>query len=75
MIDGDVAAALTVRLNCLESLPAAFFAATVKIETPSAIGIPLITPVEDPKLSPVGRVPVVTLHVTGVVPITARVCE
>jgi hypothetical protein len=30
---------------------------------------------EEPKLSPEGSAPVVTLHVSGLVPLAARVCE
>jgi len=73
--EGGAGGALTVRLTCLELLPPALVARTMKVETLSAVGVPLMMPVEEPKLSPEGSAPVVTLHVSGVVPVAARVCE
>jgi hypothetical protein len=57
---------LTVATGLLES-----FAVAVKLKVPLAVGVPEIVPeaVAVPcKLKPVGRLPVVTLHVTGNVP-------
>ena len=71
--EGGAGGALTVRLTCLELLPPALVARTMKVETLSAVGVPLMMPVEEPKLSPEGSAPVVTLHVSGVVPVAARV--
>jgi hypothetical protein len=45
------------------------------VETPAAIGLPLMMPPEEPRLSPAGSVPLVTAHVIGVVPAAIRVCE
>ena len=48
----------------------------VKLEVPVAVGVPLITPVEEFKDRPAGRLPTVTAHVNGEVPpLTERVCE
>ena len=74
-MDGGVAAAITVRLSCLESLPTALVALTANVETPAAVGVPLRMPVEEPRLSPAGSVPLVTAHVIGVVPAATNVCE
>ena len=73
-MEGGVGGAFTVRLNGLELEPPAFFALTVKVKTPGAVGVPLMMPVEDPKESPAGSAPLVTLHVIGAVPVAARVC-
>ena len=35
---------------------------TVKVEVPATVGVPAITPVPAVKVSPVGRVPTVTVH-------------
>ena len=50
-------------------------AETVKGEMVPAVGVPLIIPVKELKLSPAGSIPVVTLHVMGAVPVAASVCE
>ena len=75
VMEGGVAAAVTVRLNCLELLPDALVALTVNVETPAAVGVPLMVPVEEPRLSPAGSVPPVTAHVIGVVPAATRLRE
>ena len=74
-MDGGVGAAFTFRLSCYELLPAALVARTVNVATPAAVGVPLRTPVEDPRLSPAGSVPLVTAHVIGVVPAATNACE
>ena len=74
-MEGGVGAAFTVRLSCLASLPTALVAPTVSVETPAAVGVPLMVPVEEPRVSPAGSVPLVTAHVIGVVPPANRVCE
>ena len=72
MIDG---AAFTVRLSCVELLPKALVAVTVKVATPGVVGVPLMTPVEAFKVSPAGSVPLVTAHVIGALPEALRVWE
>ena len=72
---GGVVAAVTVMLVCSELLPAAFVATRVNVETPAVVGVPLMIPEVAPKLSPAGSVPLVTLHVMGVVPVAVNVCE
>jgi hypothetical protein len=74
-MEGGVAGPFTVRLNGLESLPPALVALTVSVETPGAVGVPLMLPVEEPRVSPAGRVPLVTAHAIGVVPAATKVCE
>ena len=66
-------AVFTVRLNWVELEPPALAAVMVNVKTPAAVGVPLMIPVEDPKESPAGSVPLVTLHVIGAVPVAARV--
>ena len=66
-------AVFTVRLNCVELEPPGLAALMVNVDTPAAVGVPLIIPVEDPKESQAGSVPLVTLHVIGAVPVAARV--
>jgi hypothetical protein len=73
-MEGGVGGALTVRLNGLELEPPALVAVMVKVKMPGAVGVPLMMPVEDPKESPAGTAPLVTLHVIGAVPVAARVC-
>jgi len=72
---GGVAVAVTVMLTGLEVLPAVFVAATVNAETLAVVGVPLMMPVEEFKLSPAGSVPLVRPHVMGAVPVAASVCE
>ncbi len=67
-------AEFTVRLNSRELEPPVLVAAIVKVKTPDAVGVPLRTPVEDPKLSPAGSVPLVNAQVIGVVPVAVIVC-
>ena len=60
-----VAAAFTVKLSCLESLPTALVAPTVSVKTPAAVGVPLRMPLEEPRLNPAGSVPPVSYtHLT-----------
>ena len=47
----------------LLALPLALVAVTVKVEVPSAVGVPEITPVLLSSVNPTGREPLVTLHV------------
>ena len=72
---GGVAGAFTVRLSCLELDPPALAAVIVGAKTPVAVGVPLIMPVVDPRVSPAGNVPLVTVQVIGVVPVAVSVCE
>ena len=55
--------------------PTAFVAVTVNVETPGAEAVPLMTPVEEPKLRPAGSVPLVMVHVIGLVPDAAKLVE
>ena len=70
MMPGGV---FTVRVSDLELEPPALVALAVKVKMPGAVGVPLTMPVEDPKESPAGSVPLVTLHVMGAVPVADRV--
>ena len=72
VIDG---AAFTVRLSCLELLPHALVAVTVKAAVPNAVGVPPMTPLEAFKARPAGRAPLVTAHVIGVLPEALSVWE
>ena len=67
--------AFTVRLSCLDPLPNALVAVTVKVAVPAAVGVPAMTPVELFKVSPAGSEPPVTAHVIGVLPEALSVCE
>src|ERR1035441_3396710 len=67
--------AFTVRLTCWELLPTALVAVTVSVKMPGAAGMPLIMPVEEPRVNPEGSAPLVTVQVIGVVPVTVSVCE
>jgi hypothetical protein len=44
---------------------------TVKFEVAAVVGVPEITPVAGMSVNPAGKVPVVTAHVYGVVPLLA----
>ena len=55
------------------SLPALFSALTVNLAVPSAVGVPLISPVVSFSVKPSGRALPLTLHVMGVVPSAVRV--
>jgi hypothetical protein len=73
-MEGGVGGVVTIRLNGWELEPPALAAVMVKVKMPATVGVPLMRPVEDPKESPAGRAPLVTLHVIGAVPMAARVC-
>ena len=64
-----------MRLSCLELEPPALVAVRVGVKTPSAVGMPLIVPVEEPRVNPEGRAPLVTVQVIGVAPVAVSVCE
>ena len=68
-------AAFTARLSCLELLPHALVAVTVKAAAPNAVGVPPMTPLEAFKVSPAGNEPPVTAQVIGVLPEALSVCE
>ena len=55
--------------------PTAFVAVTVNVEAPVADGVPLMVPVEEPKLRPAGNVPLVMVHVIGLVPDAIKLVE
>ena len=65
--------ALTVMDSALVSSPVAFAALTVKLNVPSVVGVPEITPVLVSRESPVGKVPLSMLHVMGASPVAWRV--
>jgi hypothetical protein len=65
--------AVTLRLNCADAEPPAFVAVIVKVEVPATVGVPLMTPVEEPSKSPAGSVPLAILQVMGAVPVAVRV--
>ena len=66
-------AELMVILNGLLSEPPLLVAGTVKLDVPSEVGVPEIRPVLSFKVKPVGREPLVTLHVIGAVPVAVSV--
>jgi hypothetical protein len=53
--------------------PAAFVALTEKLEVPTAVGVPEITPVATFKLNPAGSLPLAIAQVIGDVPVAASV--
>ena len=53
------------------SYPAEFDTFTVKLNVPAADGVPEIAPVEEFKLKPPGKLPLVICQVKGVVPVAA----
>jgi hypothetical protein len=59
----------TPMLNAwLAVAPFASWTCTVKLLVPATVGVPLIAPVDVFKVNPVGSVPTVTLHTSGVFP-------
>ena len=54
-------------------LPALLVALTVNLAVPSAVGVPLISPVFPSSFRPSGRLPLLMLHATGSVPSAVRV--
>ena len=54
-------------------LPALLVALTVNLAVPSAVGVPLISPVSLFRLRSAGRLPPSMLHVMGVVPVAVRI--
>ena len=69
----SVGAALAIVIDSsFVLLPALLVALTVNLAVPSAVGVPLISPVSAFRLRPAGRPPSM-LHVIGAVPVAARV--
>ena len=60
-------------LKAFVAFPAEFVALTVKLNVPSAVGVPDITPVVTFKLKPAGNVRAEISHVIGVDPVAASV--
>ncbi len=58
-----------------ESRPATLVAATAKVKEPSAVGVPLMTPVVGLRVSPFGSEPEEMEKVIGPVPVAVTVCE
>lgn len=50
-------------------------AVMVNVELPAAVGLPLMTPVEESRVKPAGSVPTVTAQFVTVVPATVSVAE
>jgi hypothetical protein len=63
---------IIVMENCLVRFPTALVAFTVKVDVPTAVGVPVIAPVAA-RVKPVGNVPPSRLHVMGVSPVAASV--
>jgi hypothetical protein len=59
--------------NCLVPFPAELTALTVKLDVPTVVGVPEITPLSA-RLKPVGNASLSTLHVMGAVPVAVSVC-
>ena len=55
--------ALTVIVSCFSADCESFSALTVNVDVPAAVGVPVIAPVEELRVSPVGRVPDESDHV------------
>ena len=70
----SVGVALVIAIDSsFVSLPALFSALTVNLAVPSAVGVPLISPVVSFSVRPSGRAPPLMLHLMGVVPVAVRV--
>ena len=67
VISGAIAELVMVILNALLLFPALLVAFTVKVDVPTVVGVPLITPADD-SVKPVGSVPLANVHVIGAVP-------
>jgi hypothetical protein len=72
LIAGAVPPPAIVMVNCLELLPAALVAFTVKVDVTAADGVPEITPVVA-RLKPAGNEPLSRLHVMGLSPVATSV--
>jgi hypothetical protein len=59
-------------LSCLELLPNALVARTMRAVAPAAAGVPLMAPVEWFRVSPVGSVPPLKAQEIGVLPEAVR---
>ena len=73
VIVGATAAGLITMLSAFVSFPALFVALIVMFDVTAVNGVPDIVPVLTFKPKPAGRLPLVILHVIGVVPVAARV--
>ena len=71
IVGATVAAVITI-LNAFVALPALLVAFTVKLEVPAAVGVPEITP-DAESVKPLGKLPLVSNHVIGVVPVAVSV--
>ena len=69
-----VSVLVVVILNArVYGVPTPFDACTVKLDTPAAVGVPVIAPVDGFSDKPFGRLPTVTLHAIVPPPVAARV--
>jgi len=73
VIFGGTVALLMTILNARVWFPALFAAMTVKLNVPTVVGVPEITPAAPFKPNPEGRLPLAKVHVIGVVPVAVRV--
>jgi hypothetical protein len=67
-------AELTLRLICLDAVPKALVARTVRVLVPVAVGVPLMSPVALFNANPVGKAPRASAQEMGVVPEAVRAC-
>ncbi len=60
-----------------EVAPGLSWTVTLKLEVPTAVGVPLMVPLEDPRVKPLGSDPLLTVQFWygGVPPVAARVAE
>ena len=68
-----VGSAVTAILSVFVAFPVAFVALTLKLNVPSVVGVPDITPLAAFKLRPAGNVPLDIDQVSGAVPVAVRV--
>lgn len=61
-------------VNCFSSLAVLYVALTVKVYVPAVVGVPVIAPVEELRVSPPGRLPLITLQFAPVM-LAASVAE
>jgi len=73
VIVGITGAGLMTMLSALVVFPATFSALTVKLNVPTAVGVPDINPVVPFNPKPVGRLPTDIDQVIGAVPVAVSV--
>ena len=68
-IVGATTGAAIVMDSCLVTLPKLFWARTVKLNVPAAVGVPVIAPVVAFSVKPPGSAPAAMLNVSGIAPL------